>query len=277
MLTLQVVALHNTCSSRATKNLNWLRCTSQEWSGPDKQGGGGSNPGPGAFYGLSFHIPPTVNVSRPFWGQTDFRSCCAYILLCNAEAHRILFEMDVITSAESYQVPFALSPNGSLFKWPGPYKELFGILGLYWVLIFTVLDSLTQRMSIQSACIQQWVILICLWWVWTALLLYIYVGNWCFKCSLLRTTDHCREFFPFLRLKFHKSSFWLLILAAGGPYWVLISQENGSLLGPYLKAGGSLSISFGDRWKRILPKKCWVQINNILSDHMMPSISGKGK
>ena len=95
MLTLQVVTLHNTCSSRATKNLNWLRCTSQEWSGPDKQGGGGSNPGPGAFYGLSFHIPPTVNVSRPFWGQTDFRSCCAYILLCNAEAHRILFEMDV--------------------------------------------------------------------------------------------------------------------------------------------------------------------------------------
>ena len=107
MLTLQVVTLHNTCSSRATKNLNWLRCTSQEWSGPDKQGGGGSNPGPGAFYGLSFHIPPTVNFSRPFWGQTDFRSCCAYILLCNAEAHRILFEMDVITSAESYQVPFA--------------------------------------------------------------------------------------------------------------------------------------------------------------------------
>ena len=54
----------------------------------------------------------------------------------------------------------------------------------------------------------------------------------------------------------HRRSFWVLILAAGGPYWVLISQENGSLLGPYLKAGGSLSISFGDRWKRILPKKC---------------------
>ena len=42
--------------------------------------------------------------------------------------------------------------------------------------------------------------------------------NWCFTCSLLRTTDHCREFFPCLRVKFHKSSFWVHILAAGGPY-----------------------------------------------------------
>ena len=31
------------------------------------------------------------------------------------------------------------------------------------------------------------------------------------------------------RVKFHKSSFWVLILAAGGPYWVSISQKNGSL------------------------------------------------
>ena len=46
------------------------------------------------------------------------------------------------------------------------------------------------------------------------------------------------------RVKFHKSSFWVLILAAGGPYWVSISQKNGSLLGPYLKAWGSL-IVFG--------------------------------
>ena len=61
-------------------------------------------------------------------------------------------------------------------------------------------------------------------------------------CSLLRTTDHCREFFPCWRVKFHKSSFWVHILAAGGPYWVLISQKNGSLLGPYLKAWGSLLV-----------------------------------
>ena len=47
----------------------------------------------------------------------------------------------------------------------GPYfkdlvlnKDLFGILGPYLyfrVLIFTILASFTQRMSIQSACIQQ--------------------------------------------------------------------------------------------------------------------------
>ena len=30
-------------------------------------------------------------------------------------------------------------------------------------------------------------------------------------------------------------------------------------------------------WKRILPKKYRIQINNILSNYMMPSISGKGK
>ena len=44
------------------------------------------------------------------------------------------------------------------------------------------------------------------------------------------------------RVKFHKSSFWVLVLAAGGPYWVSISQKNGSLLGPYLKAWGSLIV-----------------------------------
>ena len=44
------------------------------------------------------------------------------------------------------------------------------------------------------------------------------------------------------RVKFHKSSFWVLILAAGGPYWVSISQKNGSLSGPYLKAWGSLIV-----------------------------------
>ena len=50
------------------------------------------------------------------------------------------------------------------------------------------------------------------------------------------------DFYVCLRIKFHKSSFWVLILAAGGPYWVSISQKNGSLLGPYLKAWGSLIV-----------------------------------
>ena len=42
------------------------------------------------------------------------------------------------------------------------------------------------------------------------------------------------------RVKFRKLLFWVPILAAGGPYWVLISQKVGSLLGPYFKAWGSL-------------------------------------
>ena len=80
------------------------------------------------------------------------------------------------------------------------------------VLIFTVLASFTQRMSIQSACIQQW-----------------------FRFKLLANFD----FYLCLRINFHTSSLWVLILAAWGLYWVLISQINGSLLGPYLKAWGS--------------------------------------
>ena len=40
------------------------------------------------------------------------------------------------------------------------------------------------------------------------------------------------------RVKFRKLLFWVPILAAGSPYWVLISQKVGSLLGPYFKAWG---------------------------------------
>ena len=107
----------------------------------------------------------------------------------------------------------------------GPYfkdlvlnKDVFGILGPYSyfrVLIFTILVSFTQRMSIQSAC--------------------IHICRHRFRFTLLANFD----FDLCLRINFHTSLFWVLILAAGGPYWVLISQKNGSLLGPYLKAWGS--------------------------------------
>ena len=83
------------------------------------------------------------------------------------------------------------------------------------VLIFTVLASLTQRMSIQSACIQQW-----------------------FRFKLFSNFD----FYLCLCINFHTSSFRVLIFAASGPYWVLISQKNGPLLGLYLKAWGSLLV-----------------------------------
>ena len=77
---------------------------------------------------------------------------------------------------------------------------------VFWVLIhisgslFSI--SFTHKMSIQSACIQQW-----------------------FRFKLLENFD----FYLWLCNNFHTSSFWVLILAAGGPYWVLFSQK----MGPY--------------------------------------------
>ena len=51
------------------------------------------------------------------------------------------------------------------------------------------------------------------------------------------------NFYLCLRINFHTSSFWVLILAAVGPYWVLISQKNGSLsqsLGVFISFRGSV-------------------------------------
>ena len=107
----------------------------------------------------------------------------------------------------------------------GPYfkdlvlnKDLFGILGPYWVLIY-ISGSLFS-----------------LFWLHSRELSHI-CRHW-FRFTLLANFD----FYLCLRINFHTSSFWVLILAAGGPYWVLISQKNGSLLGPYLKAWGSLLV-----------------------------------
>ena len=50
----------------------------------------------------------------------------------------------------------------------GPFLRFGSLLGPYInfrVPIFSVLATFTRRMSIQSACIKQWVNLICLWWV----------------------------------------------------------------------------------------------------------------
>ena len=58
--------------------------------------------------------------------------------------------------------------------------------------------------------------------------------KWCFT----RYTVGKFWFFLCLRVKFHKSLFWVPILAAGGPYWVPISQK----VCPYFKAWGSLLV-----------------------------------
>ena len=83
--------------------------------------------------------------------------------------------------------------KGPQFKDLVKNKDLFGILGPYLyfrVLVFTSQASFTQRILIQSACIQQW-----------------------FWFKLLANFD----FYLCLRINFHTSSFWVLILAALGP------------------------------------------------------------
>ena len=84
----------------------------------------------------------------------------------------------------------ALSPNGSLFRDPGPYRDLFwhfgSLLGLY--LLFRV--PIFQCFGFTHA---QNVNLVCMYTTmsylgsvcdeeWSALLLYIYIVKWCFTC-----------------------------------------------------------------------------------------------
>ena len=73
--------------------------------------------------------------------------------------------------------------------------------------------------------------------------------KWCFTRY---TVGKFWFLFLCLRVK-HKSLFWVPILAAGGPYWVLISQKVGSLLGPYFKAWGSLLVwvTVHTFWKKL--------------------------
>ena len=69
---------------------------------------------------------------------------------------------------------------------------------------------------------------------------------------------HCWQiliFFLCLCVKFHKSLFWVPILAAGGPYWVPISQKVGSL---FQSLG--VPISFGDSENAILNAECYIEI-----------------
>ena len=58
--------------------------------------------------------------------------------------------------------------------------------------------------------------------------------------SVFGSGIHCWKFwfFPCLRVKFHKSLFWVPMLAAGGPYWVPISQKMGPYWVPISKLGG---------------------------------------
>ena len=103
----------------------------------------------------------------------------------------------------------------------GPYfKDLFGILGPYWVLIY-ISGSLFSLFWFHSRKECQFSLHVYnneLFWSvcdeqLPALLLYMYVVKLCFRFTLLANF----HFYLCLRFNFHTSSFWVLILAAGGP------------------------------------------------------------
>ena len=56
------------------------------------------------------------------------------------------------------------------------------------------------------------------------------------------------NFVFFLCVKFHKSLFWVPILAAGGPYWVPISQKVGSL---FQSLGVPISLCDSENAKKV--------------------------
>ena len=87
--------------------------------------------------------------------------------------------------------------------------DLFGIVGPYWVLIY-ISGSLFSLfwLHLRKEC---QFFNICRHWFWFTLLTNFYV----YLC---------------LRINFHISLFWVLILADGGPYWVLISQKKWVLI-----------------------------------------------
>ena len=139
------------------------------------------------------------------------------------------------------------------------YKQWVNLICLWWVISCTVIIHICCEVMLhvfihwffpiltrpywvifQSACIQQWVNLS--WSVWRVMTCTIIIHICCKVMLHTLIILPNFDFYLCLRVKFHESSFWVLILAAGGPYWVLISQKNGSLLGPYIKARGSLLV-----------------------------------
>ena len=122
--------------------------------------------------------------------------------------------------------PLHCHKKGPYFKDLVLNKDLFGILGPYWVLIY-ISGSLFSLFWLHSRKECQFSLHVYNNELSWSVCDYSYI---CYEVmlhtlALLPNFD----FYVCLRIKFHKSSFWVLILAAGGPYWVSISQKNGSL------------------------------------------------
>ena len=115
------------------------------------------------------------------------------------------------------------------FRDPGPYRDLFGVLGPYWVSIY-ISGSLfsvfwlhsREECLIQSTCIQQHCVVLNHHLLMK--IVSIFVGNGSgLRCWRILIFSHAYAI-NFINRCFG-SLFWLL----GVP----ISQKNGSLLGPY--------------------------------------------
>ena len=126
-------------------------------------------------------------------------------------------------------------PIGSLFIFQGPYFQCFGFI---------------HAKNVNSVCLHVYsseLTSVCLH-VYRSELTWFVCDNFlhCYYTNMLWSDASqvilLANFVFFLCVKFHKSLFWVPILAAGGPYWVPISQKVGSLLGPYFKAWGSLIV-----------------------------------
>ena len=124
-------------------------------------------------------------------------------------------------------------PIGSLFTFQGPYFQCFGFI---------------HAKNVNSVCLHVYsseLTSVCLH-VYRSELTWFVCDNFlhCYYTNMLWSDASqvilLANFVFFPCVKFHKSLFWVPILAAGGPYWVPISQKVGSLLGPYFKAWGSL-------------------------------------
>ena len=108
-------------------------------------------------------------------------------------------------------------PIGSLFIFQGPYFQCFGLIhakNVNLVCMYTTMSYLDLTVMRNQNC-------------------PVFAGT--------GSGLHCPKTLIFTyasRVKFHKSSFRVLILAAGGPYWVSLSQKMGPYWVPISKLGG---------------------------------------
>ena len=114
-------------------------------------------------------------------------------------------------------------PIGSLFIFQGPYFQCFGFI---------------HAKNVNSVCLHVYsseLTSVCLH-VYRSELTWFVCDNFlhCYYTNMLWSDASqvilLANFVFFLCVKFHKSLFWVPILAAGGPYWVPITQKVGSLL-----------------------------------------------